>query len=208
MALILTIFGIFVLLVGFEAWARKYKLHSEFSRKFIHIIIGSFAAFWPFYLAWHWIVVISVAFVVVVLVSKHLNIFKSIHTVERPTWGEAFFALAVGGLTFVTHQPWVYAVAILHMGLADGMAAITGVTWGKSTRYRVFGYHKSIVGSLTFFAVSVALLVGYSLVALHGLHPGLIIGLALSATVIENLGVYGLDNLLAPLLVGVVLTLA
>jgi len=206
MALILTVLAIFILLVGSEAWWRKRRPHDEFSRKFIHIVVGSMAAFWPFYLAWGWIVALSAAFVVVILLSRYLGIFKSLHAVERPTWGEVYFAVAVGELAFVTHQPWIYAVALLHMSLADGMAAIIGVTWGKETQYKVLGHTKSVIGSMTFFVISVGLLTGYSMITMHRIDGVLILGLAAAATAIENIGGYGLDNLLIPLLIGVVLT--
>ena len=206
MALILTVLAIFGLLVGSELWWRKRRPHDEFSRKFIHIVVGSMAAFWPFYLAWGWIVALSVAFVVVIMLSRYFGIFKSLHAVERPTWGEIYFALAVGVLAFVTHQPWIYAVALLHMSLADGLAAVVGVTWGKDTQYKVLGHTKSVIGSMTFFVISVGLLTGYSMIAMHTIDVTLIIGLAAAATAIENFGGYGLDNLLIPLLVGVVLT--
>lgn len=203
MTLILTVIVIFLLLVLSELWWRKRKPHDEFSRKFIHIFVGSIAAFWPFYLEWHWIVVLSLAFVVTVIVSKQFNIFKSLHAVERPTWGEVYFALAVGALAFVTHDPWIYAIALLHMSLADGLAAVVGVTWGKPTSYKVLGRTKSIIGSLTFFAVSLTLLVVYSAMAPEPLQPAFILGLAAVATAIENVAApHGMDNLLIPLLVG------
>lgn len=199
---------VFILLVISEVWWRKRKPHDEFSRKFIHIFVGSFAAFWPFYLSWGWIVGLSSAFIVVVSLSKYFEIFKSIHTVERPTWGEVYFALAVGVLTFVTHDPWIYAVALLHMSLADGLAAVAGVSWGKKTQYLVLGHTKSLVGSSMFFVVSVALLTGYGMLTAQPLQPSLIIGLAALATGIENVAGNGLDNLFIPVWIAVVLTLA
>ena len=206
MTLILTIVLIFVLLVGSELWWRTRKPHDEFSRKFIHIVVGSFAAFWPFYLSWGQIVFLSAAFIVVVGVSKYFNVFKTIHTVERPTWGEIFFALAVGVLAFITHEPWIYAAALLHMSLADGMAAVVGVTWGRSSQYMVFGHPKSMIGSATFFVVSLAILSACSMWFGVPMQLGVIVGLAAATTLIENLGVGGLDNLLVPVVIGVALT--
>ena len=202
----LTVLAVFALLVGSEAWWRKRRPHDEFSRKFIHIFVGSFAAFWPFYLAWGWIVALSAAFVLGVILSKYFKVFQSIHAVERPTWGEVYFALAVGVLAFITHQPWVYAVALLHMSLADGLAAVAGVTWGKPTQYKVFGHAKSVIGSLTFFAVSLALLMFYQSMTGHALPVVAVLGIAAAATAVENLGVFGLDNLLIPIFIGLVLT--
>jgi len=92
------------------------------------------------------------------------------------------------------------------MSLADGMAAIVGVTWGRRTNYMVFRHPKSLVGSTTFFVVSLAILFGFSALSGTALNLGIIIGLASMATAIENLGVAGLDNLLVPVLIGVALT--
>jgi phytol kinase len=205
MALILTVLAVFAMLVLSELWWRYRKPHDEFSRKFIHIFVGSFAAFWPYYLDWNWIIILSAAFIAGVAASKFFNIFKSIHAVERPTWGEVMFAASVGILALITKEPWIYTAALLHMSLADGLAAIVGVTWGKKSRYKIFGHYKSIIGSTTFFVVSVAILTVYSLAA-SPLSPTVIIGTALLATSLENIGVRGLDNLAVPLVVGVILT--
>jgi len=175
------------------------------SRKFIHIVVGSLVALGPFYLSWTEIIILSVGFIFVVGISRYFNIFQSIHAVERPTWGEVFFALAVGALVFITNEPWIYAAALLHMSLADGLAAVVGVTWGRRTSYMIFRHPKSLVGSVTFFAVSVAILFGYSAMSGSPLNLGIILGLAIMATAIENLGVAGLDNLLVPVVIGVAL---
>jgi dolichol kinase len=117
--------------------------------------------------------------------------------------------LSVGVLAPVSHHnPWIYAVALLHMSLADGLAAVVGVTWGKDTRYKVFGHNKSFIGTMTFFVVSVGLLTAYTSITLQPIQLSLILGLAGLATVIENIAGYGLDNLLIPLLIGFVLTLS
>jgi phytol kinase len=206
MTLILTVLIIFGLLVGSELWWRHKRPNDEFSRKFIHIFVGSLAATWPFYLSWDLIILLSAAFIVVVSLSRYFHIFQSIHSVERPTWGEIFFALAVGALVFVTHQPWIYAAALLHMSLADGLAAVVGVTLGKHNQYKVFGHPKSVVGSATFFVTSLIILCIYSAHATTSLSLCFIVVLAAGTTAIENLGVEGIDNLVVPLLVGIILS--
>lgn len=205
MALILTILAVFLVLLGSELWWQKHVTHSEFSRKFVHITVGSFVAFWPFFLGWNQIRLLSLGFVLVVGVSKYFHIFRAIHSVQRPTWGELYFALAVGLITFITHDEWIYMAALFQMSLADGFAAVMGVRYGKQS-YLVFSHRKSVIGSLTFFAVSLAILFCYAQLAGVNLALGFMIGVAVTAAVIENLGVAGLDNLLVPLLVAVLLS--
>lgn len=204
--LFLTVLTVFVLLIGNEFWWRKKRIHSELSRKFIHITVGSFVAFWPFFLDWDQIKILSIAFVVVVLISKQLNVFQAIHSVNRPTRGEIFFALAVGAIALITEDKWIYMAAVLQMSLADGLAAIIGTRYGKSRRYTVFGHVKSIYGTTTFFVTSILILLGYAYFAGAPLEILALIGLAAAASVIENVGVEGIDNLLVPVLVAYVLT--
>jgi phytol kinase len=204
-ALLFTITAIFVLLLGSELYWRKHVVHDEFSRKFIHLTVGSFVAFWPFFLSWGEIQLLSLAFFVVVGISKYLHVFKAIHSVQRPTYGELFFALAVGGITFITHDPWIYMAALLQMSLADGLAAVFGVRYGRTTRYHVAGQAKSLVGTTAFFVVSLLILFGYALFAPGQSFKLVFIPIALLATLIENVGVQGLDNIAVPLVAALAL---
>lgn len=196
-----TIVVVFLLLLIGELWWRKQKLNTEFTRKFVHITVGTFVAFWPFFLSWNEIRLLSVAFLVVVGASKQMKLFRAIHTVQRPTWGELFFALAVGAITFMTHNKWVYATALLQMSLADGFAAVVGTHYGQRFRYIIFGHAKSLLGTATFFAVSATILVVFSHSSGQHLTNTFIFDLAIIASMIENLGVAGLDNLLVPVVV-------
>jgi dolichol kinase len=208
MAFILSALAVFLVVCLSEfGWRRGY-MTNEVGRKFVHITVGSFVAFWPFFLTWNQIRILSLGFIVAVVLSKTFNIFSAMHSVQRPTYGEFFFALVVGILTFVTHSKAIYAAALLQMSVADGMAAIIGVEYGMKQqrwKYHVFGHAKTVIGTLTFFVISAAILFGYSAdtMRLAWYYVPLI---AAATTVIENIGIYGLDNLLAPLLVAVILT--
>lgn len=204
---VLTLAIIAMLLFANEWLWRHHKRHDEFSRKLIHMSVGSFAAFWPYFLSWTQIMVLSLLLVAGVLVSKKLKVFKAIHSVPRPTWGELLFAAAIG-LTALFEPPRaVYALALLHLSLADGLAAVVGVRYGAKThsRYHIFGAAKSVVGTVTFMAVSWILLIGFLLLTGYQMNALQLWGLALAATALENIGLYGLDNLLVPLLLVLVL---
>lgn len=196
---------VFLILVLNEVWWRGHRAHGEFSRKFAHITVGSFVAFWPFFLSWRQIELLSLAFVLVVSVSKVFHIFKAIHSVTRPTWGELCFALAVGGVALVTHDKWIYMAALLQMSLADGLAAVIGLRLGMSNRYQFLGHAKSVAGTLTFFIASVLILLGYTHYSATHLSLPFVVGLSLTVSLLENVAVKGLDNLLVPLLVAVFL---
>lgn len=204
MYLLLTVLAVFLIIVGCEIWWRKNQTHGEFSRKFVHITVGSFVAFWPFYLDWRQIQFLSIAFLIVVGFSKYLNFFQAIHSVQRPTLGELYFALAVGLVPFITHNKWVFMAAMLQMALADGMAAVIGERYGKQS-YLVFGHRKSVAGSLTFYIISLAILVLFVYGSGYQIAPFIIVILSIICTAIENFAVKGLDNIILPVLVAVLL---
>lgn len=202
-----TVGVVFSLLVLSEFYWRSHKVHGELSRKFIHITVGTFVAAWPFFLSWRQILFLSGAFLVVISVSKYFRIFQAIHSVTRPTWGEIYFALAVGAASLITHNKYLFAAALLHMSLADGLAAIVGNRYGRNNSYLVGGHVKSLAGTATFIVVSVAILGIYGMAATSTLQPLVILSIALAAAAIENVGIFGLDNLFVPLLVAVALKL-
>jgi phytol kinase len=207
LAMIIVSVTVFWLILVGEYIARIFPKYPEFTRKFVHITVGSFVAFWPLILSWNQIVLMSIAFVAVVSVSKYFHIFSSIHGIKRATWGEVYFGAVVGIIALVTQDGWIYMAALLHMSLADGFAAVVGMRYGKGYQYSVLGSLKSVVGTITFFVISLAILIFY---AQHdnfaaGYLP--LLSLALCATALENAGMRGLDNLTVPLVVAVMLTL-
>ena len=92
------------------------------------------------------------------------------------------------------------------MSLADGLAAIIGTRYGNKQKYAVFGYTKSIVGTVTFFVVSFSILMAYSYYAASSLSFAWIVGISVLASIVENLAIRGLDNLLVPIAVALLLT--
>jgi phytol kinase len=201
MYVILSLLAIFSILVFNELLWRKKAVHGEFSRKFVHVSVGCFVAFWPFYLSWTAIRILGLAFVVVVVLSKVLKIFQAINSVQRPTWGEICFALAVIIVSFITHNKWIYATAILQMSLADGLAAIVGVRYGGKYSYLVFNHTKSIIGTLTFFIVSCFVLLGYNHFGMGDLGIRFILLTSFTTCLLENIAVLGLDNLFVPVFI-------
>jgi len=207
LALVLTMLVVFVMLCLSELGWRRGYMTNEIGRKFVHIMVGSFVAFWPFFLSWNQIRLLSLGFLIVVIISKYMHLFQAIHSVQRPTYGEVFFALVVGLLTFITKSKGIYAAALLQMSVADGMAAVVGVEYGLKWRkgcYKILGHPKSVIGTTAFFLVSAAILFGYSADTMR-LAAGWAVVLAAGASLLENLAIAGLDNLLVPLLVAVAL---
>lgn len=197
---------VFLILILAEYLSRYRGVHSELTRKFVHVLVGMFVAFWPFFLSWGQIQALSLLFLVVVGVSVKLKIFNAIHAVTRNTMGEVLFAVAIGLLAFICTDPWIFAAAMLHLSLADGLAAVVGLTYGEHNSYRIMGRTKSLAGSLAFFFTSVVIMLWYLSFSDSAASAVAVLWLPIAATIAENLSGEGTDNLVIPLLVAFVLT--
>jgi phytol kinase len=198
---------VFVLLLIAEYLWRIKHFYSETTRKFVHITVGSFAAFWPWILSRSQIELMALAFLIVIVLSRLFTIFSSIHLIGRKTVGEIFFALSIGGVALITPNRYIFMAALLQLSIADGMAAIIGTKFGGRFRYTVFGHSKSLVGSLTFLICSIIILAIYFSTSQAGGAWPTLIWLPVLATFLENIGVQGSDNVLVPLTVAVALRL-
>jgi phytol kinase len=196
----------FCILVAAEYLARSRSIHAELTRKLVHVAVGTFVAFWPFFLSWRTIQILSLVFFVVVSLSIKFEIFRSIHAVQRNVLGELLFAIVIGVLAAISPTPWVFTAAMLHLSVADGVAAVVGLSWGNTNAYKVFGKKKSIAGTLAFIVASYAILLLFGIFSHASTSVLTLLWLPLLAAAAENVAVYGTDNLVMPLLVALVLS--
>ena len=49
----LALLAVLALLLFAEYIARTRNIHTELTRKFVHMSVGTFVAFWPFFSSWH-----------------------------------------------------------------------------------------------------------------------------------------------------------
>lgn len=203
MAVILSLGLILLLLIINEILCRKKEIQPETGRKTVHILAGSFIAFWPLYMSWQTIQLLCLALFIGVFISYQFGVFGSIHNVARRTGGELLYPVGIAGAAVLTSQPWIFCVAVLHMSLADGIAAIVGNKYGLM-HYKIGEHTKSIIGSLAFLMVSFALCM-FAFVTLKNELPGIsLLVFAVTpflATSVESISRHGLDNLLIPLAV-------
>lgn len=211
MSLLITIFIVFLILVLSELLWRTKKMRGESARKFVHICVGTFVAFWPLFMTWREIQFMALAFLVVIVISWRVNFFRSVHEVRRHTWGEVFFPIGIGISALLEPPALIFAAAILHLSLADGFAAVIGVKYGMKRPYKIRTYTKTLLGTITFWTISTAIILVTVLLSQNGLSwplLPLLVWLPLTATVVENVAVAGTDNIFVPLLIIGVLQLA
>ncbi len=181
--------------------------HPEVLRKLMHVLTGLVAASFPwlFDQAWPVLLLAACSIVALILVRSGVSVIGSLrgvlHGVQRSSWGELLFPIAVA-LVFVLAQgePLLYSVAILILTLADAVAALIGVYYGQ-LRFSTLEGGKSIEGSLAFFIVAflcvhIPLLLYTDVGRLESLLIGLLMGVI--AMMFEAVAWRGLDNLFIP----------
>lgn len=197
--------GVAAILLGAEfLWHTSIFKKAETPRKIVHILTGVYIAFWPLFMSFEWIQVLSMLLFVMVFASKRFRLFRSIHSVDRPTYGELLFPLGVLVSATFAQSGWIYMAAVLHLSLADGFAALVGVRYWPKFGYRIFGQAKTYIGTGVFYITSLVIIAGTMLLdpAAYGSNvPLVILFLPLATAFIENISPYGTDNLLVPVVV-------
>lgn len=197
--------GFFVILA--EVIANRYpRLSREITRKIAHVGIALMIALWPLYIGRYEIIILGIIMTLGVLLSIRFGLSSSIHSVARKNYGELTFGLAVIAAAALSPTLAIFSTAILFLGLADGLAAVCGTLWGKSTSYTLFGDTKSVVGTMSFFFAAVCILFAYHLL-IAPLSFFVTLGVAASTTFLENISIRGLDNLTVTLAVVGILAL-
>lgn len=204
--------GIGVLLICSEILWRKGILRGEYGRKFVHIIGGSYVAFWPFFLSFRVIEVLSLLCFLVLVVSRVFKLFHAVHDVTRLTVGELVSPLAAFFVAVFARAPWIFTASILFVALADGFAAVIGKKYGtKKWSFSPFGSCKSLAGNLAYIVAAyvvlgIAMLIGGKTTLTNS--PVLtFLWLPFFCLCVENFSPYGTDNLTIPVLVVLILNL-
>ncbi|MBP9760097.1 MAG: hypothetical protein KBD24_01885 [Candidatus Pacebacteria bacterium] len=167
-------------------------------RKASHAVLAVTVVFLALYIPAMWVVWVGVILVVLAVISRTLRIFDPLRHAEGASYGELFFGIGVVlcGLMFLPEYPSAFVAGMLVLGFADTGAALAGRRWGTHI-YRVFGEKRSWEGSATACMISFMVLVGAGVGV-----PFAFFGALLLAGV-EALSVRGSDNLVLPIVAGV-----
>lgn len=182
-----------LLFIFIELITRKSKLNKELSRKLAHILAGTSAAFLPLIMSFKEIMILSLLFLPVMLISKRKNVFSSIHEVNRRTHGEIYFPIAIFVTALLFPDKELFMFGVLVMSLSDGFASMFGQKYGKR-KYKLWQGQKSYIGSSVFFIIT--LIIG--LIIATQIPIWLIVSCALALTFVEASLSGGMDNLVLP----------
>ncbi|CDG65599.1 MAG: phytol kinase [Methanobacterium sp.] len=179
---------------------RVLKKHPNFSRKFLHIMVGNILFILPFFQS-RWVMALLAA-APFILLTFLISPYSPLKIKDRISGsghglGLVYYAISwtVLALLFFD-QPWIIGVGIAAMSYGDGMASLIGMKYGR-IKYNLTGDNKSLEGSLAMFFVLIVML--WVVLAYYAVpvNPMVIVSVALVATILEGITPKGLDNITA-----------
>jgi phytol kinase len=188
---------------------RRYAagLRPETTRKLLHVGSGVLTVTFPFVFADIWpVLALTAAAGGVLAAVRWVPALRAraavvVHRVERPTYGELYFPLAIAILFWRTHgqHPLLFVIPVLILTFADTAAAVVGTAFGG--RRHGGGTEKTLAGSVAFAVVAfasaqAAFLAWPAIDRVAALVASLT--LAILVTLVERAARRGLDNLLIP----------
>ena len=186
--------------------ARKKGVCTEGTRKFVHFGGAFVTIFFPFVLSSHWTVLaLAVGFAIIMILTKKLNLLKSIHCVDRKSDGAYYHPIAIYSCFLysqILNQPWFYVISILILAISDALAALVGKNYGAKEYLVEVGIRKTYEGSITFFLTTflithLILLLATNISRAESVLIALLI--AIIVTLFEANSLRGADNLFIPL---------
>lgn len=205
---IIALIAVYVyVIVIFIISEKVLKSRPEFSRKFLHIMVGNMIFAMPFF-SNPWVMIIGVtlpASIGTFLLTEYSPIKIENSMTESGHALGLFFYSAIWTVLLVIfgNQLWIVALAIVPLVYGDGFAALIGIKFGK-VKFSIFGSTKSLEGSLSMFVVTTVMSVfvwmvftsiGYNMPEFNMVN---IILISAVATLCEAFSYGGIDNLTVP----------
>jgi phytol kinase len=190
-----------------------FKINAEYTRKSAHILSGLLTMLLPQIFTSHFpVLILSIEFLLLLIISIKFDFFKCINNVERKTWGSFLFPVSVYICFYISihyNDKALFYIPILIMSLSDPLAAISGKIYYKINKMENTE-KKTYTGSL-FFIFSALIISLILLNSFYNLTFFWIIVLSLiisiSTTFIERISKKGLDNITIPFTVILILIL-
>ncbi len=185
----------------------KNKTPQFITRKFVHISSALIVALSPFFIELKVLIIIGIVFSFILLWTKRKRLLNSVHEINYESVGALLFApsIILTALIFWPINVVIFQGAMLVLGLADGVAGMVGIKYGRH-KYKITGT-KSVEGSLSFFLVTLLILFGIIYasggVDIHNILY--VLGGAFLLTIIEGIFSEGWDNIFISIASGAVL---
>lgn len=183
------------------ACRQRWPDQRELSRKIVHIGTGPVLP-----LAWFLHIPIAIAvpcaFVVtlITLINHRWHLLPAVEDVGRKSYGTVAYGVAICLLLilFWAENPAAACAGVLVMAFGDGLAGLIGRAV-RSPNWTVLDQRKSFIGTSTMAITSAVVLFALVLVTQSPLNPLRLLAVCSLAVGLEQMSVWGIDNLSVPL---------
>jgi len=198
------IYIIFIFLIS-RLFKNFFPNNQELLRKIIHIGMGPLIPLAKFLeieqsAAQYFAGGISI----LILINYIYKLFPIIEDIDRKSFGTFFycFSLLILISLFWEKDPVALTAGFFIMTFGDGLAGLIGKNF-KSKSWIIFNQKKSIIGTSTMFLISflVVFILGYKNNVNFNYYY---IGIALLATLLEQISIIGIDNFSVPIITSTV----
>lgn len=197
---IITAIGLFIIIfILTEVLRGIFHIGSETTRKIAHVLSGVVALTLPFLISREEALFVAGVFLLFLILSTRTSLLRSVHTVQRRTYGAYLYPITLALLAWMTWKSNVpaYTYAVLTLSLADAGAGILGR--GRLDLQSVFP-SQSNRGTLVFFFITI--LIGFGVLFAFSLATPWywIFASALILALVERYSPFGTDNLTVPII--------
>lgn len=126
------------------------KGHTEWSRKFVHIMVGNWVFITPFFTSLWAVALVPFVFIIVNALSIRWHFFTAMAR-DDENLGTVYYAFSMfllSSAAFALGWRELSFIGLLTMAYGDGLASLIGQRWGKHHPFP-FAKDKSLEGSLT-----------------------------------------------------------
>lgn len=187
-----------ILLSTVEVLKRKSLISNDFSRRLAHVGAGAINVVAPLFVSHIAIIIVNIAFAGLLLVGRKTDYFSSIQTTNRKTYGDVYFPLGIiaAAVILLPENVTAFQYGVAIMGISDALAGFVGERWGLK-RVSILNNPKTLTGAVVFYISSLVITFIFApqLTLLVFILP-------LILTTVEFVLVYGLDNLVLPVVSG------
>ena len=194
------IYIVFIFLIS-KIFKNFYPKNQELLRKIIHIGMGPLIPIAKFLdidqsAAQYFAGGISI----LIVINYIYKLFPIIEDIDRKSFGTFFycFSLLILISLFWEKDPLALTAGFFIMTFGDGLAGLIGKNF-KSKSWTIFNQKKSIIGTTTMFLISllVVSVLGYQNNIDFNYYY---FGIALLATLLEQISIIGIDNFSVPII--------
>ena len=198
------IYIVFIFLIS-KLFKNFYPNNQELLRKIIHIGMGPLIPLAKFLeIEQSAAQYFAGGMSILIVINYIYKLFPIIEDVDRKSFGTFFycFSLLILISLFWEKDPLALTAGFFIMTLGDGLAGLIGKNF-KSRSWKIFNQKKSILGTTTMFLISLFVLftLGYTNNINFNYYY---FGIALLATLLEQISIIGIDNLSVPIITSII----